>query len=139
MTDWSGPGLTLVVEPGLYSVLRLDPDSSTPDWFQRAHTPGFRAELATPAERTLVLPSPDVPTSFAGPREEGFRGMRVAAVLDFALVGILARLATALAEVGVSLLAFSTFDTDWLLVREADLEVAVGALRRAGYGVESDS
>lgn len=139
MTSPSGPRLTLVVEPVPLSVLRLEPGSPAPDWFRAARTPGFRAELATADERTLVLPSADVPGSFDGLHEDGFRGLRVAAVLDFALVGILAGLASVLAEVGVSILAFSTFDTDWLLVREADLEVAVGALERGGYPVESVS
>ncbi len=56
-------------------------------------------------------------------------------VLDFALVGILADLAGRLAQAGVSILAFSTFDTDWLLVPGARVEDARAALERAGHRV----
>ena len=55
--------------------------------------------------------------------------------LDFALTGILARLTAPLAAAGVPVFALSTFDTDYLLVREADVEAAVEALEGAGFGV----
>ena len=39
--------------------------------------------------------------------------------MDFALTGVLASLAVPLAGVGVSIFAISTYDTDYLLVQEA--------------------
>ncbi len=67
--------------------------------------------------------------------EGGFRCLRVAGTLDFALVGVLAALLAPLAAAGVSAFAVSTFDTDYLLVREADLGRAADALRAAGHRV----
>jgi hypothetical protein len=65
----------------------------------------------------------------------GWRGLRVAGPLDFALVGILAALAVPLAAAGVSIFAVSTYDTDYLFVREQDSETAIRALEAAGHTV----
>ena len=67
--------------------------------------------------------------------ERDWRLLGVDAVLDFALVGVLARLTKPLAEAGVSVFAVSTFDTDYLLVRQTQLDKALEALRNAGHSV----
>jgi hypothetical protein len=51
------------------------------------------------------------------------------------MVGVMMSLITPLAEVGVSIFAISTFDTDYVLVRASQLERAVEAIRRAGHTV----
>lgn len=68
--------------------------------------------------------------------EPGWRVLKVEGPLDFSLTGILAALAGALANAGVSLFAVSTYDTDYLLIREEDLETGIRALRDAGYEVQ---
>jgi len=55
--------------------------------------------------------------------------------LDFALTGITASLALPLAAAAISMFAVSTFDTDYMLVRAADVERAVEALKKAGHRV----
>lgn len=56
----------------------------------------------------------------------------MADTLDFSLVGILSRIATALAEAKIGIFAVSTFDTDCVFVKEADFASAHTALARAG-------
>jgi len=68
-----------------------------------------------------------------GAVERGWRGLRVAGVLDFSLVGILASLTSALAEAGVSVFAVSTYDTDYLFVKEENLDTAIRALSAHGH------
>ncbi|HMP57742.1 MAG TPA: ACT domain-containing protein, partial [Gemmatales bacterium] len=68
--------------------------------------------------------------------ERGWRCLRVAGSMPFTLVGVLASLTTPVARAGVGVFAFSTFDTDYLLVKEADFTKAVVALRAAGHVVE---
>ena len=67
--------------------------------------------------------------------EKGWRGLKVSGVLDFSLIGILAKLTAALAEAGVSVFAVSTYDTDYLFVKKERLDAAVLALRAAGCEV----
>ena len=67
----------------------------------------------------------------------GYVAMRVEGTLAPELVGVLASLAKPLADAGIPILAIGTHDTDYVLVRAADLERAVGALQRAGHEVHS--
>ncbi len=61
--------------------------------------------------------------------------MRVAGKLDFAEVGILADLTGTLAKAGISVFAVSTFDTDYLLVKDASVKAARDALTLAGHKI----
>lgn len=66
-------------------------------------------------------------------QEPGWRCIKVNGPLDFGLTGILSSLAGALAKAGISIFAVSTYDTDYLLVKQENLELAVGALKDAGH------
>ncbi len=68
--------------------------------------------------------------------EDGFRCLRVAGTLDFNVVGVLASLLVPLAEVDIPVFVVSTFDTDYLLLKETDLEKAADVLRAAGHQVQ---
>ena len=59
--------------------------------------------------------------------------------LDLNITGVLARLATPLATAGISIFAVSTYDTDYVLVRDHDIDRAVRILREAGHDVSEDS
>jgi len=86
----------------------------------------------TAEELSLVCPTADVPGETLA-REDGWRGFYIAGELDFSLVGILARIADILAREGVSLFAVSTYNTDYILVKEENFGRAKEALRREGY------
>lgn len=65
----------------------------------------------------------------------GWICLKVQGPLDFALTGVLAGIATVLADTGVSIVALSTFETDYILVKKDALHEAVSALREAGYTI----
>jgi hypothetical protein len=65
--------------------------------------------------------------------ETGWRCLKVQGPLDFNLTGILSSIAAPLAEVEVSIFAISTYNTDYILVKENDLEKAKQALRASGH------
>lgn len=67
--------------------------------------------------------------------ENEWRLLKVQGPLDFALVGILAGLASTLAAAGVSIFAVSTYDTDYIMVKKGDLEKAIEALIDAGHNM----
>jgi hypothetical protein len=62
--------------------------------------------------------------------------LRVAGPLDFSLVGILAAMVNPLAEAGIAVFAISTYDTDYLLVKDQRFDLAVDLLRAAGHQLE---
>jgi hypothetical protein len=123
--------LTLVVLPGTFAVCRLGAGAPFPDW---ASAGPFSSVTHTAEELSVVCPEGAVPE---GTRcERGWRCLRVAGTLDLTLVGTLASLLVSLAEAGVGVFSVSTYDTDYLLVREADLGRAAQALRAAGHAVQ---
>jgi hypothetical protein len=65
--------------------------------------------------------------------------MRVRGTLPTTLVGILLAIAQPLADAGRSIFAISTYDTDYVLVKERDLAAAVEALRRAGHDITENA
>lgn len=89
----------------------------------------------TGAELSVVCAQEAVPESVQA--ERGWRAMAVAGPLDFALTGVLASLAEPLAEAGVPIFVVSTFDTDWLLVKDDRLDDALAALRARGHEVRN--
>lgn len=68
-------------------------------------------------------------------REDGWKGFRIQGVLDFSLIGILSKISGVLAENGIGIFAVSTYNTDYILVKEADFEKAAHALTEAGYAI----
>ncbi len=88
----------------------------------------------TDGETSLVCRTEDVPQETMR-REDGWRGFRVAGVLDFSMTGVLARISGILAEAGISIFAVSTYDTDYVLVKEGSFGRAMQALESEGYTV----
>src|SRR5947207_2330262 len=111
-----GPSWTLLLLPDTFAICRLDAAGPIPEW---AFSGDFISITRSGDELSIVCYEGAVP---AGVRcEKGWRCLRVAGTLDFSLVGVLVSLTVPLAEVGVSVFAISTFDTDYLLIRETDL------------------
>ena len=91
----------------------------------------------TDEELSLVCKTKDVPTHTLE-RNDGWRGFRIQGVLDFSLIGILSKLSSILAENGIGIFAVSTYNTDYILVKEEDFGRALGVLKLEGYSVVGD-
>lgn len=115
--------LTLYLLPHILGIARLNPTSNVPSyvWDQP-----FLAIIRTPNELTIV--SRVEALMECEPIEPGWRALEVEGPLDFSLTGILASLASPLAAAQISIFALSSFDTDYVLVRETDLEAAIQVL-----------
>jgi chitin disaccharide deacetylase len=124
----SAQRLTLV--PERYAVCRLPPDHPWPDL---PRDDGFVSVTRTARELSVVCLERHAPPG--GRLEVGWRLLEVEGPLDLAAVGVMAELAAPLARAGVSLFALSTFDTDYLLVRDADVLRAGAALCAAGHTI----
>ncbi|ORZ24229.1 ACT domain-domain-containing protein [Absidia repens] len=60
--------------------------------------------------------------------EENWRALQVDAQMDFGLVGILTAIISPLRDHGIPVFCISTFDTDYILVKQDRLENALGVL-----------
>jgi hypothetical protein len=111
-----------------FSVSRLDPQSVIPEWAFQGH---FFSVTRTKNELSIVCEGILVPVGIKS--ETGWRILKVDGILDFNLTGILASITNPLAEAKISIFAISTFDTDYVLVKESDLEIAGKVLRSNGF------
>ena len=87
---------------------------------------------STDEEKSLVCPKELVPQNTVE-RDDGWRALRIIGVLDFSLVGILARISTILAENNIGIFAVSTFNTDYIFVKKCNFDKAIKALEDAGF------
>ncbi len=124
--------LTLQILDGEFTIHRLSPASAIPpqviesDFFTISRTPD---ELSIVCRTGIEV----VSEKSSG----GWACFKVLGPLDFALTGILAGIAGALAEAEISLFAVSTYDTDYILVKAGELEIAAQTLTAAGYNIKS--
>jgi hypothetical protein len=123
--------LTLWWMPERYAVCRLAPNAPLPAPSTPAGTEALWSVTRTAEEVSLVLPEQEVQPGWQA--ETDWRCFKVQGPIDFGMTGVLAAIAGPLAEAGVSLFVVSTYDTDYVLVREADADRAGAALRAAGH------
>jgi hypothetical protein len=122
--------LTLLSLQDTFAIAQLPFDSAIPDWATRGR---FCSITRTAEDLSIVCREDDVPGDVAA--ERGWRCLRIAGKLDFAMVGVLASVIIPLAAVGIAVFVVSTFDTDYLLVKEQEFAAASRELQRAGHRV----
>ncbi len=119
----------LSVLPETFAICRLD-RNAVPLW---AGANDFISITQTTDESSIVCRDSYVPQDVKCDR--GWRALKVAGPLDLALTGVIASLVDPLAKNQINLFAISTFDTDYLLVKEYNLARACVVLRQAGFEV----
>jgi hypothetical protein len=122
--------LTLRLLPGDYAVCRLRPDAALPAWAARGD---FWSLTRTGDELSVVVLQSAVPEGVRA--EMDWACLQVAGPLDFALIGVLAAIATPLAAARIAIHVVCTFDTDYIFVKRARLAEAAAALVSAGHTV----
>ena len=122
--------LELSLLPERLAISRLAADSPVPDWATRGP---FYSLTRTRDELSIVTELSRVPAGIQS--QPGWRALKVHGPFVLSEVGVLAALATPLAEAKISLFAISTFDTDYLLVASETLPAAIAALERAGHTI----
>ena len=88
----------------------------------------------TDQENSLVCPTDQVPTNTIE-REDGWTAFRIEGILDFSLIGILARLSGLLAEHQIGIFVISTFNTDYILVKKENYEKAISVMAEGGCSI----
>ena len=127
-------GQTFSVLPGTFAICRMGAHALIPSWAAKA----FVSITRTDGELSIVCDDSRLPEARAGGAadftvERGWSLLKLHGPFPLDTIGVLASVAKPLAEAGVSLFALSTFETDYLLVREIHVKRAVLALTRAGH------
>ncbi|HYK85781.1 MAG TPA: ACT domain-containing protein [Ktedonobacteraceae bacterium] len=123
--------LTLSVLPHKYAVCQFHPDKHIPYW---ALLGDFVSLTRTHEELSIVCQQDNVPEEIEA--ERGWCCVQVQGAFDFTVSGVNASLAVPLSEAEISVLAIATYATDYLLIKEANLEQALRVLELAGHCIE---
>ncbi len=123
--------MKLVEIIGDFSILRLAPTAEIPAWACKGQ---FCSVVKTVEELSIVCETRVVASGFEK-REDDWKCLKVAGPLDFGLTGILASISTPLAQAGISIFAISTFDTDYILVKDNKFEAAKDVLKSTGFEI----
>ena len=94
----------------------------------------FTFLLKTPEEISLVCESANVPAEGIQ-SEAGWKALKIAGVLEFGQIGIIAKIANILAEAEISIFVISTFDTDYILLKTENYDRGIQELISNGYDI----
>ncbi|MEI5993767.1 ACT domain-containing protein [Candidatus Enterococcus mansonii] len=114
-----------------YAIIKFPAQTTIPADFERIDQ--FKSITYTSDECSIVVPFGTLDTQYALSVDDGWVIIQVVGELDFSLVGILAELATPLAENQISIFALSTYNTDYLLLKAADKRKAIQVLQQHGH------
>jgi len=123
--------LSLSLMPHTYAVCQFHPDKHIPYW---ALLGDFVSLTRTHEELSIVCQQDNVPDEIQA--ERGWRCVQVQGAFDFSVSGVNASLAIPLAEAEISVLAIATYATDYLLVKEENVELVIQVLEQAGHSIE---
>lgn len=119
--------LRIAVLPHRLTVCRLAPDAPLPSWIAGA----FTSVTRTDEELSVICDEESVPADVRA--ERGWRAVRVVGPIPFEVTGVAAALVSPLAAAGISVFLLATFDTDYLLLKDALFARALDVLRAAGH------
>lgn len=122
--------LTLIVGNERLAIARLNPDEKLPDL---SRIVGFFSITKTHEEISVVIPEKYLVPSWKC--DSGWRYLKVKGPLDFDLVGILASILNPLSEDGINVFTISTFDTDYILVKQRNLNRTIEVLKKNGFKI----
>jgi hypothetical protein len=126
--------LDLDLLPEEYAVCRLPAGSALPTSLSSGpDDKGVISVTWAPDELSIICPADRVPQDATV--EASWRCLRVVGPLDLALTGVLASLVGPLADARVNIVAFSTYDTDYVLIPAVRLSEAMDTLTAAGHRV----
>jgi len=120
--------LSLSLLPHTYAVCQFHPDKHIPYW---ALMGDFVSLTRTNEELSIACQEDNVPDDIEA--ERGWRCLQVQGAFDFSAAGVHASLAIPLAEADISVLAIATYATDYLLIKEKNVERALQVLEQAGH------
>jgi len=121
--------LTLRLLREKFGICRLDPDAPIPDWVKGS----FYSITKTLDELSIICREDAIPAE--SPCETNWRALMIEGPLDFSLTGIIASISSILANNQISLFVLSTYDTDYILIKDHLLDKAVSVLRANHYEI----
>lgn len=122
--------LKLKLLKDMYGVCRLNNNSKIPEWGAKGE---FSSITRTEDELSIVCLQNNIPEGIQC--EKSWKVFKIEGPLDFSLIGILSAISSLMAEKGISIFAISTYDTDYILIKDKDLNKAIEVLSNDKYEI----
>ncbi|NNU77837.1 ACT domain-containing protein [Clostridium estertheticum] len=122
--------LTMKLLNEKFAVCRLNKNESMPEWVKNS---SFYSITKTSDELSIVCSQDSIPSNIKC--EKDWRILKVEGPLDFSLIGIISSISTILALKRISIFAVSTYDTDYILVKNKDIDNTILALSNERYEI----
>ncbi len=123
--------LTFIILKDKYAIYKFKPNSDIPDWIK---TSDFYSITRTKNELSIVSKQNDVMTESQESNTD-WKILKIKEPLDFSLIGIIAEISGILKEAQISIFTISTYDTDYILVKNQDLNKAIDSLKANGHEI----
>jgi len=121
--------LTLDLLEENFVICRLPPLSSLPSW---AFTGPFISITKTNDELSIItIDDNRLPKDIQC--ERNWRCLKLKGPFPFDMTGVLSSVLNPLAKADVGILAISTFDTDYVLIKDKNLQIAIDVLKQNGH------
>ncbi len=122
--------LNLKLLKGKYSVCRINKDDEIPKWIFNEE---FFSITKTEDELSIVCLQDKIKDDVLC--ERNWKILKIEGPLDFSLIGILSKISTLMANNNISIFAISTYDTDYILIKEESIDKAIEVLINNNYNV----
>lgn len=122
--------LKLKLLKDMYGVCRLNNNSKIPEWGSKGE---FSSITRTEDELSIVCLQNNIPEGIQC--EKSWKVFKIEGPLDFSLIGILSAISSLMAEKGISIFAISTYDTDYILIKDKELNKAIEVLSNDKYEI----
>jgi uncharacterized protein len=123
--------MTIIVLPNLYSIYKFRNDAVLPKWI---FTSEFYSITKTKEELSIITVQKDfLSTDILVSKD--WRILKIEGPLDFSLTGIIADISAVFKKHEISIFTISTYETDYIMVKQKDLDIGLDALQVNGHKV----
>ena len=122
--------LTMKLLKDKYGVCRFDKNEQVPSWALKGD---FYSITKTEDELSVVCLEENINGNIK--YEDNWRVLKIEGPLDFSLVGILAKISGLMADNSISIFAISTYDTDYILIKNDKIENAINIFENNKYKI----
>jgi len=112
----------------VYGICVFQNNAPIPEW---AVTASLCSITRTKKELTIVCPQNIIPVDIEHNRN--WRCFRIDGSFEFNQIGVISSLAAPLAQAGISIFVVSSYDTDYILVKEEKVEQVIAVLSDNGH------
>ena len=113
-----------------YGICTLPNTATIPDW---ALKQSLASITRTEKELSIVCRREILPSQYQS--DLNWRCFKIDGSFDLNQIGVISSIASPLADAGISIYVISTYDTDYFLIQEQNLEQTISTLADIGHNI----